>query len=73
MLGAATLFLLCRCGQDAAHTLCPKGSLKSTLRSVTVTNFPDCLTEKKQTTKKKAESKKAEQKVFSLYKIYEQI
>lgn len=58
-------FLLCRCGQDAAQTLCLKGSLKSTPRSVTVTNFSDCFTEKKQTTKKKAESKKAEQKVFS--------
>lgn len=45
-------FLLCRCGQDAAQTLCLKGSLKSTPWSVTVTNFSDCFTEKKQTNQK---------------------
>lgn len=48
-------FLLHRCGQDAAQTLCFKGSLKSTPWSVTVINFSDCFTEKKQTTQKKAE------------------
>lgn len=57
-------FLLCRCGQDAA--LCCV--LKSTPRSVTVTNFPDCFTEKKQP-KRRQRIKKLSRKC-SLYIKY---